>query len=135
VYTQNHPLDRPSTHPYFYEAGLGFVEADGLEPGHLDIGHDVWMGQSCVVLPGCRRIGTGAVIGANAVVTRDVPPFAVVAGVPAKVIRYRFDEPEQRAVIESRWWTRTLDELSADRDWMTQVVRAKRSAVQAGDER
>ncbi|MEM0913129.1 MAG: CatB-related O-acetyltransferase [Planctomycetota bacterium] len=125
VFTQNHPLDQPSTHPYFYEAGLGFVDEDRLEPGHLDIGHDVWMGQSSIVLPGCRRIGNGAVIGANAVVTRDVPDFAIVAGIPAKVIRHRFDDAAQREVIESEWWTKSLDELRDQRDWLTSVVRAR----------
>lgn len=118
VYTQNHPLDRASTHPYFYDARCGVVSQELLEPGLLRIEHDAWLGRNAIILPGCRRIGLGAVVGAGAVVTRDVPDFAIVGGIPAKVLRYRFDEGLQAKVRASRWWEKSLDELRQDLDAM-----------------
>ncbi|MEO0477154.1 MAG: CatB-related O-acetyltransferase [Planctomycetota bacterium] len=118
VYTQNHPLDRISTHPYFYDARCGVVQEEELEPGILRIEHDVWLGRNAVILPGCRRIGIGAVIGAGAVVTKDVPDFAIVGGVPAKVLRSRYDEATQQQVVESRWWDKSPEELAKDLDTM-----------------
>ena len=64
-------------------------EQGDKEPTPLHIAGDVWIGARVIVLPGCRRIGHGAVIGAGAVVTKDVPDWAIVVGNPAKVIRYR----------------------------------------------
>ena len=64
---QNHPLDRFSTHPIFYEQQPGVAETAELPPGHLEVGHDVWIGYNAVVTPGCNRIGTGSIIGAGAV--------------------------------------------------------------------
>jgi acetyltransferase-like isoleucine patch superfamily enzyme len=67
------------------------------------IGHDVWIGHAAVVLPGVS-IGTGAVVGAGAIVTRDVEPFQVVVGVPARPMRFRFTEEERRRILQSQWW-------------------------------
>jgi len=119
VYTQNHPLDRLSTHPYFYDARCGVVAQEMLEPGLLRVEHDAWLGRNAIILPGCRRIGIGAVVGAGAVVTRDVPDFAIVGGVPAKLMRYRFDEPVREQVLASRWWDKSVDELKAELETMT----------------
>jgi carbonic anhydrase/acetyltransferase-like protein (isoleucine patch superfamily) len=90
------------------------VKEDTITPvaaNPLSIGNDVWIGEDVIITAGCRQIGDGAIIGARSVVTRDVLPFTLVAGVPAKVLRKRFP-PEIEAVISSsRWWERPLDYL------------------------
>jgi acetyltransferase-like isoleucine patch superfamily enzyme len=119
VFLRNHPLDRLSLHPFFYNRQLGWVPEDTISSGRLEIGHDAWIGERAIVTPGCKRIGIGAVIGAGAVVTRDVMDFAVVAGNPARVIRYRFPEEICTLIRESRWWEKSIDECAASLSYMT----------------
>ena len=76
-----------------------------------EFGHDVWIGDGAVVMPGVK-IGTGAVVGANAVVTRDVPPYAVVAGLPAKILRYRFPAEISSRLLNSSYWEVSLSNLN-----------------------
>ncbi len=108
----NHPLDRVSTHGFFFMKEFGFVNEphDLISDDDIFIGHDVWIGRDVTILTGVT-IGTGAVVGAGAVVTRDVPPYAVVAGVPAKVLRYRFDEATIQKLLASKWWTWPDDKI------------------------
>jgi virginiamycin A acetyltransferase len=107
VFRRNHPVSHLSLHPFFYNAELGFLVEDTIENNQdnpLHIGHDVWIGAGVTILPGCKKIGNGAVIGAGSVVTHDVSPFSIVAGNPARHVRDRFS-PEIRDLIEqSRWW-------------------------------
>lgn len=111
IHRRNHPMDRLSLHPFFYEPELGIVPEDSLEWVPLHIGHDTWIGNRAIILPGCRSIGIGAVVGAGSVVTHDVADFAVVGGAPAKTLKMRFT-PETRAqILKSRWWERTIEEL------------------------
>jgi acetyltransferase-like isoleucine patch superfamily enzyme len=74
------------------------------------IGNDVWIG-SLVVIKSGVTIGDGAVIGANSIVVKDVPPYAIVGGVPAKLIRYRFDKKTIEKLLELKWWERELKDL------------------------
>lgn len=74
------------------------------------VGNDVWIGHSAIIKAGCR-IGDGAVIGAGAVVTKDVPPYAIVGGVPAKVIRMRFSEDVIEQLIDLKWWNFSREQL------------------------
>jgi acetyltransferase-like isoleucine patch superfamily enzyme len=112
----NHPLDRISTTPAFYPGGFGdFGQTPKIDPV-LEVGHDAWLGDLVVITPSCRRIGVGAVIGAGAIVTRDIPDYAVAFGNPARVVRYRFDEALRRKLIESRWWDLSLAELAKWQD-------------------
>lgn len=104
VIDQNHPIDALSTHPLFYLKGFGLVDRDRLCPAPTTIEDDVWMGHASILTPGCKRVGRGAVIGAGAVVMRDVSPYAVIMGAPATLVRFRFT-PELIALIEAtRWW-------------------------------
>lgn len=101
-----HQLDRISTSSTFYSDPWGT-----LTEGECVIESDVWIGVDAVILRG-TRIGFGAVVAANAVVTKDVPPFAIVGGVPARVIRYRFSEEKQQKVLASRWWEKDRQEAA-----------------------
>lgn len=102
-----HELDFVSTSPVFCEGGNTSMKRLGklTEPEQIPttIGNDVWIGENCYVKAGVN-IGDGAVLGAHAVVTRDVPPYAIVAGCPARVLRYRFDETTVAKLLAIRWW-------------------------------
>lgn len=104
-----HPLYLRSTHPGFYATNQRFYgikpEYDNPYPEYakIEIGNDVWIGIHAIILDGVK-IGDGAVIGAGSVVTKDVPPYAVVGGVPAKLIKYRFDEERRKELLNSSWW-------------------------------
>jgi len=111
VFLRNHPTNRLSLHPFFYNRGLGWVTDDTISTGKLEIGHDAWLGERAIVTPGCSRIGVGAVVGAGAVVTKDVPDFAILAGNPARIIRHRFPEETCRIIRMSRWWERSVEEI------------------------
>jgi len=109
-----------SSHPAFYstraQAQLTFVTAQKFEEFlPVTIGHDVWIGARAIVLDGAT-IGDGAIVGAGAVVAGEVPPFAIVSGVPAKVVRYRFDEATIEAIRRSKWWELDLEVLRANAD-------------------
>lgn len=86
----DHALDTISTYPFRVQIGQADV-GEALTKGDIVVEDDVWIGESALVLSGVR-IGQGAVVAAGAVVTKDVPPYAIVGGVPAKVIKYRFTE-------------------------------------------
>ncbi|MGM9679879.1 MAG: CatB-related O-acetyltransferase [Eubacteriales bacterium] len=118
-----HPLNFVSTHPAFYRAnhpcGFSFVSQDkapdyrfACEGVHIVIGSDVWIGTGAFLIDGIR-IGNGAVILAGAVVTKDVPDYAVVGGVPAKVLRSRFDEETVRRLQKIGWWDKGIDWIKA----------------------
>ena len=103
----NHRTDWATTYPFPELPGL-WPEAAGIAGSHTTrgdvlIGHDVWLGSQAMILSGVT-IGTGAVVAARAVVTRDVPPYAIVGGNPAKVLRMRFEEAEVATLLGSRWW-------------------------------
>lgn len=106
----NHPMQRVTQHHMTYRrAQYGFGSADDAaffewrRERHCHIGPDVWIGHAAIILPGVR-IGAGAAIGAGAVVTKDVAPYTVVAGVPARPIKQRFPDATIARLLEIAWW-------------------------------
>jgi chloramphenicol O-acetyltransferase type B len=111
-----HPMEWAAMSPVFYEGrdsvNAKFSEHVREQPRRVSIGHDVWLGRSVIVLPGVT-IGDGAVVGAGSVVTKEVPPYAIVAGNPARLIRYRFSESLRSRLLSARWWDLNHRELRA----------------------
>lgn len=123
VRRRNHPIERASQHPFFYNAKLGFVEGETIPldtDNPLSIGHDVWIGDRVMILGDCKSIGNGAVLAGGSIVTKDVPAYAIVAGVPAKVMRFRFPADIQEILEASRWWELPLDEIMTFKDLFLQ---------------
>ncbi len=110
-----HTLSNMSTSPIFTakKNGTGISWTDKQptnEFREIMIGNDVWIGTRALIMGGVT-IGDGAVVGAGAIVTKDVPPYAIVGGVPAKIIRYRFDQELIDRLLELKWWFMTDDVL------------------------
>ncbi len=122
----NHTLHSLSTYPFplfFEEWGLDKKNiADSWDnKGDIVIGNDVWIGYEAVILAGVT-VGDGAVIGTRAVVTKDVPPYTIVGGIPAKPIRKRFSEDVIARLSELKWW-----------DWPKERIAQNIEAIQSGD--
>lgn len=110
-----HPINWISSHPAFYsnamQSGRAFVKTKLFnDQMRVTLGHDVWVGANAVILDGLS-IGHGAIIAAGAVVTSNVLPYAIVGGVPAKLIRMRFDQKKIDDLLKWQWWDLPLDEL------------------------
>lgn len=122
----NHSMQSLSTYtfPIFYEEwGLDgkAIRSAWDNKGDIVLGNDVWIGYEAVILSGVT-IGDGAIVGARAVVTKDVPPYTIVAGVPARPIRKRFDEETIAKLEALRWW-----------DWDEEKIKRCIPAIQSGD--
>jgi phosphonate metabolism protein (transferase hexapeptide repeat family) len=114
----NHPIERASQHKFTYRPNEYFLNAKldtALRESRIEnavkIGHDVWIGHGAIVLPGVT-LGHGAVIAAGAVVTKNVEPYAIVAGVPAKHLRWRFEPNLGGRIIALSWWDWDHDRLA-----------------------
>ena len=111
---QGHRTDWVSTFPFYYQANI-FKEAKNPyeKAGNTTIGHDVWIGSEAMIMPGVT-IGTGVVIAARAVVTKDVPPYAIVGGNPIDIIKYRFSKDEIARLLKLKWWDWSEDKVKAN---------------------
>lgn len=111
----NHTLKSLSTYPFpiFYEEwGLDKKHVDSAwdNRGDIVVGNDVWIGYEAIILSGVH-IGDGAIIGTRAVVTKDVPPYTIVGGIPAKEIKKRFDEETINKLQQIQWWNWDFDKI------------------------
>lgn len=110
----NHRTDWVSSYPFpfFMHMDERFKSSYGGSRGDVIIGSDVWLCANSTILSGVS-IGHGAVIANGALISRDVEPYAIMAGNPAKLIKWRFDEPTRNALLESKWWEWPQDEIIA----------------------
>ena len=122
----NHRISSVTAYPFQVFGGVWSERT----PPHLDqlprkgdtvVGNDVWIGRESVIMPGVN-IGDGAIVAARAVVTKDVPPYTIVGGVPARPIRRRFSDSEIDQLLELKWW-----------DWPEEKIAANLNAIQSGD--
>ena len=114
--------------PWGAVAGEGeHVPTQASSAVRLAIGNDVFIGHNAIILPTVQRIGDGAFIGAGAVVQKPVPPYGVVMGNPARVVKYRFSERTIADLLQSRWWEKSLAELAPE--WKTFEVPLERDSV------
>lgn len=121
---QGHRADWISTFPFYWmkEVSAFSLAENGFQPaGDTVIGNDVWIGSEAIVMPGVK-IGDGAIIGTRAVVTKDVAPYTIVGGNPAKIIRRRFEDKSIELLLEMRWW-----------DWPEGVLRTAMTLITSGD--
>jgi acetyltransferase-like isoleucine patch superfamily enzyme len=118
VTIQEYNHDHSRTTSYFLHKNVfgGNMNDDIVSKGPIIIGNDVWMGAKATVLSGVT-IGTGAVVAANCVITHDVPPYAIMAGNPAKLIKFRFDEKTRTELLQSEWWNWTLEDIRERKDF------------------
>jgi hypothetical protein len=115
----NHPWWRATLHHFSYRStSYGFEQPDDAEifewraKDRVNIGPDVWIGHNAIIMPGVT-VGAGAAIGSGAIVTKDVPPFAIVVGTPARVLRSRFDHRTVERLMRIAWWDWTHDAIDA----------------------
>ena len=117
----NHPTRTfVSTHPAFYTPDAptdSFVEKESFPSygGTITIGNDVWIGADVLLMDGIS-IGDGAVVAARSIVTKDVPPYAIVGGVPARLIRYRFNEEIVQELESFQWWNKEIEWIRSNAD-------------------
>lgn len=118
-----------STHPFIYRSKYDFFEDDEMIQEQrfekkLNIGNDVWCGCNSVIARGVN-VGDGAVIGANSFVNKDVPPYAIVAGSPAKIIKYRFSENIVNELVNIKWWNLPKSKIQRCKKFFSQEVNAE----------
>lgn len=120
IYASRHPMQLASLHHFTYRSAWYFDDAEDNKDFFdwraslgITIGHDTWIGHGAVIMPGVT-IGNGSIIGSNAVVTHDVPPYSIAVGVPAKVIKSRFDPKTAERMEKLSWW-----------DWPHELLRER----------
>jgi acetyltransferase-like isoleucine patch superfamily enzyme len=120
-----HPTHLVSIHPAFYstkkQSPICFSDENHFEEfQNITIGSDVWIGANSMILDGVK-IGNGVIVGAGAVVTKNIPDYAIVVGVPAKVIKYRFKQEEIDFLLEYKWWDKDMEFLQKNASYFLDV--------------
>ena len=115
VQEHNHDADCITTYFIKYRIFEEKYGIDAISKGPVIIGNDVWIGTQSTILTGVT-IGDGAIIAANSVVSKDIPPYAIVGGTPAKVLRYRFSEEIIERLLEVKWWNWDIEKIKKNKD-------------------
>lgn len=115
VILSNHNYNYPSIQYTFYRKNFGRLPYENIQ-GNTEIGNDVWIGDSVIILPNIK-IGNGVIIGAGSIVTKDVPDYAIIAGNPARVIKYRFTKEKIDELNTKKWWNWTNEEIYKNSDF------------------
>jgi len=121
-----HKTDCVSTHPVFYLKNTPllkkFSNSDQFESSRRTfIGNDVWIGEKAIIIDGIK-IGNGAIIASGAVVTKNVEPYSIVGGVPAKILKYRFNENERNSLLKTEWWNSSEEWLQKNHQSFNNVI-------------
>jgi len=122
-----HDYKRLTTHPFLYDPSYNVFSHEEILPQtkfdkEIIIGSDVWIGCNATILRGIH-VGDGAVIGANSLVNKDVPPYAIVAGDPARIIKFRFPEDKIQELLEMKWWDWPIEKIKENRElFLNKVV-------------
>ncbi len=112
----NHRFDGVTTYHIHKNILMEGRMKDIYSNGAVEIGNDVWIGTQCVITSGAK-IGNGAVIAANSVVTDEIPPYAIAAGSPARVIKFRFSDARMKEIEEMKWWDWDLNAIRLNREY------------------
>lgn len=126
-----HPINKfVSTHPFFYSKQYNnklksdkfdeFKYIDSQNKTMASIGNDVWIGTNVIILDGVK-VGDGAVIGAGTIVTKDVPPYSIVVGVPGRIIKYRFSDKEIDFLLKKKWWDKEESWIKKNGDFFEDI--------------
>lgn len=115
-----HDYKRPTTFPvnYFFKNNCNNYNLDAFSKGKTIIENDVWIGHEALIMSGVK-IGNGAVVGARSVVSKDVPPYAIVVGNPAKILKYRFNDDIIKNLLEIKWWNWSDETINENSDLLT----------------
>ena len=124
----NHPYKTVSSYPFDVDWVCKKIFTAPIQPMNLNrpnhyqiiVGHDVWIGNGVTIMGGVK-IGNGAVIGAGAVVAKNIPPYAIVVGNPARVVKYRFDETTIKKLLAVKWWNWSLEKIADNLPLMNDV--------------
>ena len=118
----NHPTNTKSSHAFFFNPTLGYCAEQTIPRTQLKVGNDVWIGEHAIILSSCTEIGDGAVIGAGAVVSKNVPRYGIVVGNPGRLVRYRFSQERINELVSEQWWEKEITELAGEQNCFTQPV-------------
>lgn len=124
-FNRNHDYKSVSQHFYFSGNAdvdiFSFKDKKIQQKGHIFIGSDCWIGTNVTLISGIK-IGNGALIGANSVVAKDIPPYAIVVGNPAKIIKYRFSEEQIKKLLKIEWWNWSISKIKENIEWFKKDV-------------
>ena len=119
----NHKFDTVSSYYFNQNIFSGDKKEDVYSNGEIIIGNDVWIGTQCVILSGAR-IGNGAIVAANSVVKGEIPPYSIVGGSPAKVIKFRFEQEVIQQLLALQWWNWPIEKIRDNKTFFTEKLNA-----------